>query len=207
MKKLIALFALASFTALAAEAPTKVKVADPEARSAVQAVTDRVSIDVFGALNSSDLDRANYLAGAGLNFDLTDYLAVGSEVAADETDGVFVDRVSASLIYKIPLTIRSRPYVFAGAWYEFEDEQTGQTGQTGESRRRGKGGDYKPEPPRVDRADSSESNRWGIHFGVGLEHRIAGPLGAFGDVRMVKPLEGNDTSPSAYARAGVRFHF
>jgi hypothetical protein len=110
----IALLSLA-FSGMAAEvvAPAPAKDSGPI-----------VQFQTFGVLQTYDLDGGEGGVGASVIVNVTDYLGAEVEGYAFNPDGIFVDRGAASLRYTILTTTKSRPYLFGGAWYNFEDQDS-----------------------------------------------------------------------------------
>lgn len=80
-----------------------------------------VSFQTFGVMQTYDLDRGEGGVGISAVLHLSDYLGVEAEGYSFGPDGVFVDRGAASLRYNILTKTKSRPYLFGGAWYNFEE--------------------------------------------------------------------------------------
>jgi hypothetical protein len=129
------------------------------------------AFETFGVVETPDLDHERSGVGIGATINITDYLGLSVEGYSFGKSGVFVDRAGASLRYNIVTKSKSRPYVFAGAWHDFERNQNGG------------------------------------HLGVGVQHQFAKFFTPFVEIRMHKPLDGGDTSPTAIARAGLSVGF
>ena len=82
-----------------------------------------VSIDLFGDTQFSlaDPQGMDWGAGVGLNFFPVRHVGVGVEAASSDFTGSFVDRVSLSLLARLPLEGQGiAPYAFGGAGWEWE---------------------------------------------------------------------------------------
>lgn len=90
----------------------------------VEKATDypRVQFQTFGVLQTDDLDRGKGGVGASVVINATDYLGFEAEGYSFGKEGILVDRGAASVRYNIVTKTKSRPYLFGGAWYNFEDQ-------------------------------------------------------------------------------------
>ena len=94
--------------------------------------SEELSVDVFGTaslgkytidhLSGSRVRHDSRLgAGVGVNYFFNRNVGVGAEAFSENTDGVFIDSASASLIVRFPLGEGGfAPYAFGGAGYQFE---------------------------------------------------------------------------------------
>lgn len=81
-----------------------------------------VQIQPFVVMQTYDLDRGEGGVGLSALVNLTDYVGVEVEGYSFGTEGVLIDRGAASLRYNIVTRTKSRPYLFGGAWYNFEEQ-------------------------------------------------------------------------------------
>lgn len=83
-----------------------------------------IQFQTFGLVQTYDLDRGKGGVGASAILNLGNYLGVEVEGYSFGKEGIFVDRGAASLRYNILTKTKSKPYLFGGAWYNFEDQDS-----------------------------------------------------------------------------------
>lgn len=112
---LMALAVLLAVNGFAAEIKPEAKKADPNKGPTF-------AFQTFGLVQTYDLDRGKGGVGISALWNITPYFAGEVEGYSFGREGIFVDRGAASLRYNVLTKTKSRPYVFAGAWYNLEEQ-------------------------------------------------------------------------------------
>lgn len=83
------------------------------------------AFETFGVVETPDLDHSKGGVGIGATAQFNNYFGASIEAYSFDTSNIFVDRIGASLRYNILTRTKSRPYIFAGGWHDFEKDSNG----------------------------------------------------------------------------------
>lgn len=112
---LIGLALLVASIAMAAEIPAAKKSSSQVS----------FAFETFGVVETPDLDQSKAGVGLGATAQFNNYFGFSVEAYSFDTANLFVDRIGASLRYNILTRTKSRPYIFAGGWHDFEQDANG----------------------------------------------------------------------------------
>lgn len=83
-----------------------------------------INVSVFGGVTTSDFEDEQTSAGVEVGYFIDRNFGVTLEGVTSNLDNQAIDRVSASLVFRIPYG-KAAPYVFGGAYRDLERWQTG----------------------------------------------------------------------------------